>query len=60
MLMECLAQDHISFLTTLQPRAFLYILESISEGLTALGKLNDKYLMILSDSNIYNAFIYLF
>ncbi|PSN46003.1 Exportin-7 [Blattella germanica] len=36
-LLECLAQDHMSFLSTLEPRVFLYILSSISEGLTALG-----------------------
>ncbi|XP_037051893.1 ran-binding protein 16 [Bradysia coprophila] len=36
LLLECLAQDHISFLATLEPNVFLYILESISEGLTAL------------------------
>ncbi|XP_066902464.1 exportin-7 isoform X5 [Halyomorpha halys] len=35
-LLECLAQDHMSFLSTLEPNVFLYILSSISEGLTAL------------------------
>ncbi|XP_046385117.1 exportin-7 isoform X3 [Ischnura elegans] len=35
-LLECLAQDHMSFLATLEPTVFLYILSSISEGLTAL------------------------
>nr|CAH7736012.1 unnamed protein product [Callosobruchus chinensis] len=35
-LLECLAQDHMSFLATLEPHVFLYILSSISEGLTAL------------------------
>ncbi|RZF34199.1 hypothetical protein LSTR_LSTR003609 [Laodelphax striatellus] len=35
-LLECLAQDHMSFLSTLEPSVFLYILSSISEGLTAL------------------------
>lgn len=35
-LLECLAQDHMSFLSTLEPPVFLYILSSISEGLTAL------------------------
>ncbi|KAL1122988.1 hypothetical protein AAG570_003312, partial [Ranatra chinensis] len=35
-LLECLAQDHMSFLATLEPQVFLYILSSISEGLTAL------------------------
>ncbi|XP_074108339.1 ran-binding protein 16 isoform X2 [Cotesia typhae] len=36
-LLECLAQDHMAFLSTLEPRVFLYILSSISEGLTALA-----------------------
>lgn len=35
-LLECLAQDHINFLSNLEPHIFLYILSSISEGLTAL------------------------
>ncbi|XP_053977684.1 exportin-7 isoform X2 [Hylaeus anthracinus] len=35
-LLESLAQDHMVFLSTLEPRVFLYILSSISEGLTAL------------------------
>ena len=37
MLLECLAQDHMAFLATMEPQVFLYILSSISEGLTALG-----------------------
>merc|ERR1712080_304097 len=37
-LLECLAQDHMSFLATMEPQVFLYILSSISAGLTALGK----------------------
>jgi len=35
-LLDCLAQDHMSFLATLEPSVFLYILASISEGLQAL------------------------
>uniref|UniRef100_T1JH36 Gamma-tubulin complex component 2 n=1 Tax=Strigamia maritima TaxID=126957 RepID=T1JH36_STRMM len=35
-LLECLAQDHMSFISNLEPSVFLYILSSISEGLTAL------------------------
>ncbi|KAF9419633.1 hypothetical protein HW555_003911 [Spodoptera exigua] len=35
-LLERLAQDHMPFLASLQPEATLYILCSISEGLTAL------------------------
>lgn len=38
LLLECLAEGHITFLSTLEPNVFLYILESISEGLTALGE----------------------
>jgi exportin-7 len=36
-LVENLAQDHITYLSTLEPNVFLYIVESISEGLKALG-----------------------
>jgi exportin-7 len=36
-LVENLAQDHITYLSTLEPTVFLYIVESISEGLKALG-----------------------
>uniref|UniRef100_A0A6A7FXJ8 Exportin-7-A-like n=2 Tax=Hirondellea gigas TaxID=1518452 RepID=A0A6A7FXJ8_9CRUS len=35
-LLECLAQDHMNFLATLEPNVFLYILSSISEGLSAI------------------------
>lgn len=41
-LLECLTQDHMSFITSLEPRVFFYILTSISEGLTAVGK-NDLH-----------------
>jgi exportin-7 len=37
-LVENLAQDHITYLSTLEPNVFLYIVESISEGLKALGR----------------------
>ena len=37
-LLECLAQDHMGFISGLEPSVFLHILSSISEGLTALGK----------------------
>ena len=37
-LVECLAQDHMSFISSLEPQVFLYILSTISEGLTALGR----------------------
>jgi len=35
-LLECIAQDHMNFLASLDPNMFLYILSSISEGLSAL------------------------
>lgn len=35
-LLECLSQDHMNFLATLEPNVFLYILSSISEGLSAI------------------------
>ncbi|XP_042320748.1 ran-binding protein 17 isoform X3 [Sceloporus undulatus] len=35
-LLECLTQDHMSFITGLEPRVLMYIFTSISEGLTAL------------------------
>lgn len=36
-LLECLAQDHMTFVSNLEAPVFLYILSTISEGLTALG-----------------------
>ena len=36
-LLECLAQDHMPFISNLEAQVFLYILSTISEGLTALG-----------------------
>ncbi|XP_025828927.1 exportin-7 isoform X1 [Agrilus planipennis] len=42
-LLECVAQDHMSFLSTLEPQVFLYILSSISKGLTALGGQLNNY-----------------
>ena len=41
-LLECLAQDHMTFISNLEPQVFLYILSTISEGLTALGKCGDQ------------------
>ncbi|XP_060053131.1 ran-binding protein 17 isoform X5 [Erinaceus europaeus] len=35
-LLECLAQDHMSFISSLEPPVLLYVLTSISEGLTTL------------------------
>ncbi|XP_076259646.1 ran-binding protein 16 isoform X2 [Rhynchophorus ferrugineus] len=42
-LLECLAQDHMNFLASLEPQVFLYIISSISEGLTAIGAQIDDY-----------------
>ena len=36
-LLECLAQDHMPFISGLEPAVFLYIMATISDGLTALG-----------------------
>ncbi|XP_065926342.1 exportin-7 isoform X6 [Magallana gigas] len=36
-LLECLANDHMAFISSLEPQVFLYILATISEGLTALA-----------------------
>ncbi|XP_048356073.1 ran-binding protein 17 isoform X3 [Sphaerodactylus townsendi] len=35
-LLECLTQDHMCFITSLEPRVLMYIFTSVSEGLTAL------------------------
>ncbi|XP_057585231.1 ran-binding protein 17 isoform X4 [Hippopotamus amphibius kiboko] len=35
-LLECLTQDHMSFITNLEPPVLLYVLTSVSEGLTTL------------------------
>ncbi|XP_077799255.1 exportin-7 isoform X2 [Macaca mulatta] len=35
-LLEVLTQDHMNFIASLEPRVIMYILSSISEGLTAL------------------------
>ncbi|KAL5015886.1 hypothetical protein ScPMuIL_005475 [Solemya velum] len=35
-LLECLAQDHMPFISNLEPHVFFYVLSTISEGLTAL------------------------
>ena len=37
-LLDCLAADHMNFIASLKPEVFLYILSTISEGLTALGE----------------------
>ncbi|XP_017850669.1 ran-binding protein 16 isoform X2 [Drosophila busckii] len=35
-LLNCLSQDHVTYLAALEPRAFVYILESLAKGLAAL------------------------
>lgn len=42
-LLECLAQDHMNFLATLEPQVFLYILSTISDGLNAIGGNNNGF-----------------
>lgn len=37
-LLEVLTQDHMNFIASLEPHVVMYILSSISEGLTALGR----------------------
>ena len=36
-LLEVLTQDHMDFISSLEPSVFTYLLSSISEGLTGLG-----------------------
>lgn len=38
-LLECLAQDHMNFLASLEPSVFLVILSTVSEGLVALDSM---------------------
>lgn len=42
-LLEYLAQDHISFIASLEPHVFLYILETISDGLTGQGSMPSNF-----------------
>ena len=37
-LLEVLTQDHMDFISSLEPPVFTYLLSSISEGLTGLGE----------------------
>lgn len=37
-MLEVLAQDHMEFISSLEPDVFVYILSSISEGLTGIGE----------------------
>lgn len=37
-LLECLTQNHMDFITSLEPHVLIYILTSISGGLPAVGK----------------------
>lgn len=36
-MLEVLTQDHMEFISNLEPDVFVYILSSISEGLTGIG-----------------------
>lgn len=42
-LLEVLTQDHMNFIASLEPHVIMYILSSISEGLTALGECSNRY-----------------
>lgn len=42
-LLEYLAQDHIYFIASLEPHVFLYILETISDGLTGQGSMPSNF-----------------
>lgn len=44
-LLEVLTQDHMNFIASLEPQVVMYILSSISEGLTALGKYSLKKIL---------------
>lgn len=47
-LLEVLTQDHMNFIASLEPHVVMYILSSISEGLTALGEnTNSKHQRLL-------------
>lgn len=41
-LLEVLTQDHMNFIASLEPQVVMYILSSISEGLTALGRYSSE------------------
>jgi hypothetical protein len=47
-LLECLAQDHMPFVSNLEPQVFFYIMSTISEGLTALGTLFPYPVLLLT------------
>ncbi|KAI1230061.1 hypothetical protein IHE44_0010449 [Lamprotornis superbus] len=49
-LLEVLTQDHMNFIASLEPHVIMYILSSISEGLTALG--NPRILGIREFGNL--------
>lgn len=44
-LLEVLTQDHMDFISSLEPEVFIYILSSISEGLTGLGEQQYMYVV---------------
>lgn len=54
-LLECLASDHMGFISNLEPQVFLYILSTISDGLSAFGKCLLKTTMF-GFINIYCSF----
>ena len=42
-LVECLAQDHMQFMAQIEPTVLVYILSTISEGLSAIGELYEGW-----------------
>lgn len=54
-LLETLTGDHISFIATLRPEVFVYILSTVSEGLTAFGI---SFLFKLQVKHRMNSFLF--
>lgn len=59
-LLEVLTQDHMNFIASLEPHVVLYILSSISEGLTALGERKTYYIYFTFSFPIVSLFCLLF
>lgn len=56
LLLECLAMDHITFLSTLDATILVYILESLCEGLTAMGNWDCTLLPNIYFNQMFNIF----
>lgn len=55
-LLECLAQDHMPFISNLDPPVFFYIMSTISEGLTALGMFPHLSVHLEDKPSLFNKF----